>query len=200
MSEQPLTAGAPDNDHAFDARCAAWLEAMAGGDEKALEDFYDATLPRAFAVAVRILGDASTAEDVVADAYHDAWCRADGYEPQKGRPITWFLTICRNRSLDEYRRRAANLRKVEAAAAQHMEEHTCGPDTLLESVEQDHAVHALLLSIAGEDRQLLALAFFRGLSHQQISEVTQMPLGTVKSRIRRALATLERNAPGLLEV
>ncbi|MEO1574258.1 MAG: sigma-70 family RNA polymerase sigma factor, partial [Pseudomonadota bacterium] len=108
--------------------------------------------------------------------------------------------ICRNRSLDEYRRRAANARKVEAAAAQPGKDHNCGPEVLLESLERGHAVHALLLSLSAEDRQLVALAFFRGMSHPQIAEVTDMPLGTVKSRIRRALATLERNAPATLEV
>ena len=168
---------------------------MAEGDEQALSDLYDATLGRVYGVAVRIVGDAALAEDVVTDVFLDVWNKAAQYDRARGRPITWLLTICRNRALDEYRRESSAQRKVEAAAAGTLPETAEEPDMLLESVQAGHTVHTLLAAISTEDRQLIALAFFRGLSHQQIADVTDMPLGTVKSRIRRALNSLGEAAP-----
>ncbi|MEO1246400.1 MAG: sigma-70 family RNA polymerase sigma factor [Pseudomonadota bacterium] len=170
---------------------------MAKGHEQSLSDLYDATLTRVYGVAMRIVGDATLAEDVVTDVYLDIWNKAGLYDRKRGRPITWLLSICRNRALDEYRRESSVARKAEAAAAEAADT-VDEPDTLLESVEAGHVVHALLATISADDRQLLALAFFRGLSHQQIAELTQMPLGTVKSRIRRALHTLGDAAPAEL--
>jgi len=179
----------------LDVRLCAWIERMANGDEQALSDLYDATLGRVYGVAIRIVGDAALAEDVVTDVFLHVWDKAAQYDRARGRPITWLLTICRNRALDEYRRESSAQRKVEAAAAGTSPETAEEPDALLESVETGHTVHALLTAISTEDRQLIALAFFRGMSHQQIAELTDMPLGTVKSRIRRALNSLSEAAP-----
>ena len=179
----------------FDARCAQWIEQMAKGDEQALSDLYDATLNKVYGAAYRIVGDAMLAEDVVTGVFLDIWNNAGRYDRKRGRPVTWLLSICRNRALDEYRRESSAVRKIEAAAVSESPETADEPDALLESVEAGHAVHALLATISTEDRQLVALAFFRGLSHQQIADVTQMPLGTVKSRIRRALNTLGESMP-----
>ncbi len=190
MAPDPLTSENTSPNDDFDARCTEWISEMSGGNEQALGDLYDATLGKVFGVAVRIVGDSATAEDVVTDVYYEAWNSAASYDRQRGRPITWLLTICRNRALDEYRRAASSARKIEAATAASVPGNGAAPDDLLEMLEQGHEVHALLMTIPVEDRQLLALAFFRGLSHQQIAGVTGMPLGTVKSRIRRALNTL----------
>jgi len=194
-----VTDSPTDSTHApgeeLDIRLAAWIARMAEGDEQALSDLYDATLSRVYGVAVRIVGDAALAEDVVTDVFLDVWNKAAQFDRARGRPITWLLTICRNRALDEYRRESSAQRKVEAAAAGASPETAEGPDELLESVQAGHTVHALLAAISTEDRQLIALAFFRGLSHQQIADVTDMPLGTVKSRIRRALSSLGEAAP-----
>ena len=182
-----------DDNEALDARLVLWLEEMASGNETALSDLYDATLGKVYGVAIRIVGDSTLAEDVVTDVYHDAWCKAASYSRERGRPLAWLLTICRNRALDRYR-------TVEAAAAEPAPDAVDEPEVLLGSVEESHAVHALLATISTEDRQLIALAFFRGMTHQQIAETTAMPLGTVKSRIRRALNTLSEAVPTDLHV
>lgn len=171
---------------------------MGTRDESALSAFYDATLNRAFGVAVRILNDESLAEDVVADVYHDVWNKAADYDEKRGRPITWLLTICRNRALDEYRRRATRQKTAETVAREDQAE-THGPDDILAVVDENHALHDALSAIKFDQRQLLALAFFRGLSHQEIADYTRTPLGTVKSSIRRALKALGET-PGLQEM
>ena len=172
------------------ARLSAYVAAMAGGNEEAFGEFYDATLGRVYGVAIRIIGDAGLAEDIVADVYFDAWTRASTYSEDRGHPLAWLLTICRSRALDLYRREASAERKVQAAKDSAVIDVGEQPVDVLEAMEDRHAVREVLGQMAAEDRQLIALAFFRGLSHQQIADVTAMPLGTVKSRIRRALQTL----------
>lgn len=168
---------------------------MADGDEHALGELYDATLSKVYGVAMRVIGDPALAEDVVAEAYHDAWRNAGRFDSERGRPLTWLLSICRNRALDEYRRRSADSRKIESAAQQEIAETALTPDDLLMAVEEGHVVHGLLAAISSDDRQLVAMAFFKGLSHQQIADHVNMPLGTVKSRLRRAIQKLSAGLP-----
>ncbi|MEM7765728.1 MAG: sigma-70 family RNA polymerase sigma factor [Pseudomonadota bacterium] len=167
---------------------------MAAGNEQALSDLYDATLSKVFGVAVRILGDSVLAEDVVTEVYYQAWTHASDFRRERGTPLAWLLTMCRNRALDRYRHEASKQRTLEAASAEPTPDVVAEPDFLLESLEEGQAVHALLASIADDDRQLIALAFFRGFTHQQIAAITSMPIGTVKSRLRRALQTLGKAA------
>lgn len=198
MVPDALTRDTTNGGDELDARCSHWIKQMSLGDELALNAFYDATLHRVFAVAIRIVRDAALAEDVVTDVYHEAWKNAGRYIRERGRPITWLLTICRNRALDEYRRESSIVRKKEAAAAMEVPATVERPDMLLQAVEEGSAVRNMLEQISAEDRQLIALAYFKGLSHQQIAEYTDMPLGTVKSRIRRALTTLSAAIPAEL--
>ncbi len=199
MSSDPRPLSQVDDSDALNARLVTWLGAMAKGNEEALNEFYEATLPRVYGVAIRILSDAALAEDVVTDVFHDAWRNAASYEQSRGRPLGWLLTLCRNRALDRLRHETSVNRTAEAAASQPPSESEAKPDSLLESIEEGHAVHTLLASISSDDRQLIALAFFRGLTHEQIATATSMPLGTVKSRIRRVLKSLERSASADLQ-
>ena len=187
-----------NDDEVVNARLSQWLEAMSVGDEGALGDFYDATLAKVYGVAIRVLGDPALAEDVVTDVYHDAWMKAATFNAERGTALGWLLRICRNRALDRYRHETSVNRTAEAAAAQAVAEPVEKPDSLLESIEEGHAVHALLASISSDDRQLIALAFFRGYTHEQIANATSIPLGTVKSRIRRVLKSLQKSASDAL--
>lgn len=195
MDPGAVTGESDGSNDEFDARCHQWIRGMSTGDEQALTELFDATLDRVFGVAVRIVGSSMLAEDVVTDVYHEAWKKAARYERERGRPLTWLLTICRNRALDEIRHETSMARKAEAAAALEVPATAAGPDDLLEALEAGHVVHSLLSTISSDDRQLLALAYFRGLSHQQIADQTGVPLGTVKSRIRRVLGTLGEALP-----
>ncbi len=174
------------------------LSRMARGDATALAELYDATVSRVNGLALRILGDTASAEETVSDVYLQAWRTAGQYDPARGEVLTWLLVICRTRSLDALRAR----QRVAAYPPEMMESNlTSGADPLdlLATLQRDSRMHALLSSLPALQRQLIALAFFRGQSHQEIAESTRMPLGSVKSHIRRALAVL-RNKGGLEDV
>ena len=164
---------------------------MGNGDESALSSFYEATASRAYGVVLRIVNDEALSEDIVTDVYFEIWQKASAYDSGRGRPVTWLLTVCRNRALDEYRRRSSRRRTEQSAAALDVANDVVQPDSLLEATEQGHAVHEVLATMKPDQRQMIALAFFRGYTHQQIADYTRTPLGTVKSGIRRALQMLQ---------
>lgn len=174
----------------FDERCAAWLQSMDAGEEAALGELYEATIASVFGVAVRIVGDSTAAEDVVADVYHEAWQSAGRYDRSRGRPITWLMTICRNRALDMSRREYSSAQTHRQAASLVVQDEGERPDELLEAIEARHMIRSVIEQLGPEDRQLVAMAFFKGFTHQQIADCVELPLGTIKSRIRRALIKL----------
>lgn len=169
----------------------AMITSIAHKNEAALGTFYDTTISRVYAVALRITRRAEAAEEVASDVYLQVWQQAGRFDTSRGRVLAWLLTICRSRALDYLRRRD----KAEA----HPEPETLRPDLqidendpqdLLLTMESSNTVYAALESLAPNQRQLIALAFFKGLSHHEISDYTGMPLGTVKSHLRKALSVL----------
>lgn len=162
---------------------------IAAAEQGALAEFYDLTVGRVYALAWRITAQRSTAEEVVSDVYLQIWRQAGRYDPARGRVLVWLLTICRSRSLDALRRLAPNSESADA-----LPEIAGGEEPLdiLLGSERRHAVYAALTKLSAEQRQLLALAFYRGLTHSQLAEHTKMPLGTVKSLLRRAMQILKQ--------
>lgn len=186
-------APSPDPDAARDARLTALIARMAAGvgadAEAALGEFYDATLGKVYGLALRITGRAEAAEEVAAEVYHQAWRQADRYDPLRGRPLAWLLTLTHSRGLDELRRRdAAQSHPQPEVLAEPIGDGD--PLDLLLSVERDARLHAALARLTAIQRQLLALAFFRDLTHQEIAAHAALPLGTVKTHIRKALQAL----------
>lgn len=174
-----------------DAALAALIGRMATGDEGALGEFHDATLGKVYGLALRITGRADAAEDVAAEVYHQAWRQAGRYDAGRGRPLTWLLTLTHSRALDSLRRRdAADSHPEPDSLAEPQAAPRVDPLDLLLGVERDGALHAALARLAPIQRQLLALAFYRDLSHQEIAEHTRLPLGTVKTHVRKGLAAL----------
>lgn len=194
MTPPVSSPGISEKDQEFDARCVAWIEQMAAGDELALEEFYEATLNRAYAVAIRIVRDEAIAEDVVTDVYYQAWTQASRYDVDRGRPITWLLTMCRSRALDRVRKKDSAEQLV--GRGSETPDESSQPEELLESLEVNSQIHTLMATLSQAQRDTVALAFFRDLSHQQIANYLDLPLGTVKSHIRRALQELR---PALAE-
>lgn len=182
----------------------AELEALVGRmalrDEAALARFYDATSRRAYGLALRITRRAEAAEEVLEDAYLQVWREAARFDPRRGRPLTWLLTICRSRALDALRRQdPAELHPDPDELRREIRANGADPLDLLLALEAGSAVRAALLRLEPATRQLVALAFFRGLTHQEIAEACRMPLGTVKATLSRAYRKmrphLEPNAP-----
>ena len=140
------------------------------------------------ALAMRILGNEGDAEEAVSDAYLQIWRGAGGYDSARGPVAVWVLMICRSRALDKLRARDAAVRFQDAGL--EAEEVAGDPQDVLAATRRGTRVHAALASLPPPTRQVLALAFFKGYSHQEISTATGLPLGTVKSQIRRGLAAL----------
>lgn len=163
------------------------LRMMAEGREAALERFYDRTSRRAYALALRIVRNAQTAEEVVEDAYFQVWREAGRYDLSRGAPMAWLFNICRSRALDALRRAdKAELYEDPMELYAQVGSDENDPSGLLETMERSSSVHAALCKLSPQARQLVSLAFFRGLSHSEIAAACEMPLGTVKTTINRA--------------
>ena len=164
---------------------------MVTRDRLALDAIYNRYATLVFSLSVRILSEGMAAEEVTQDAFLSLWRRADHYSVERGRLLSWLLTIARSRALDSLRR--------EDEADAHPEPETLAgaevaqegdPQDLLAASQRNRALHAALETLDALPRQLLALAFFRGLTHEEIAAQTALPLGTVKSRVRLALNRL----------
>jgi RNA polymerase sigma factor (sigma-70 family) len=167
------------------------LAGVVAGEQRALERFYRLTIAKVFGMALRISRCRATAEEIAEDVYVQVWHSASTYDPQRCTPLGWALMICRSRALDSLRRADQAIldpdptERLDAVAQQ-----VPGLQDLLQASQEHAALHAALSRLQPVQRQILSLAFFRGLTHAEIAAATQLPLGTIKSNIRRALATL----------
>ncbi len=171
-------------------RLAVLVEGMRNGNERALEELYDATVGKLYALAAAILRRTEDAEEVVCATYAYAWDNAARYDSQRASVLGWLMMMCRSRALDLLRQRRNERLEVDASALDHLQDDTGRPEDLLSLVQQHSRVHAALSALTPERRHLVSLAFLQDLSHQEIATVTGMPLGTVKSHVRRALSQL----------
>jgi RNA polymerase sigma factor (sigma-70 family) len=170
-----------------------WIEAIEDQDERALAALYDATFSRVFGLVKRIVRNAALAEEVVEDAYFQVWRQAVRFDPARGKALTWLLAMARARAIDALRREA---RFQHACLGDELDPEVASElpaaDELLDLARHQSDLHQALMLLGVQPRQLVSLAFFRGLSHEEIAQQTQLPLGTVKSQIRRALAALRQ--------
>ncbi len=159
-------------------------------NEQALSQFYDLTIARVYGLALRITGKVEQAEEVVSDVYLQVWEQADRYQEEKASILAWLLTICRSRAIDRLRKQKqfdVECSDTEFPGAVALVD---GPEYLLANTQSHSLIHKSLHKLSSVQRQLLSLAFFRGLTYQEIADFIEMPLGTVKSHIRRSLIEL----------
>lgn len=169
------------------------LRRIASQDEAALGELYEATVARLFSLARAILRNAADAEEVIVDTFTQIWQTASRFDSTRGSVMGWAMTICRSRALDLLRYHRTRLRSSlsETEPDGSEAEEASSPEDLLELFERSSEVHRALATLEPLRRNLVALAFFRGLTHQEIAAITRLPVGTVKSHIRRALAALQ---------
>jgi RNA polymerase sigma-70 factor (ECF subfamily) len=164
-------------------------------DEAALADLYEQLSGRVYAVALRITRQVACAEEVLQDTFWQVWRQAPRFDPQRGSALAWVLMMARSRALDALRAKARD--PVQTHPQPVDDEHLFSDDAaddpldLLQAVRRDSALHAQLARLDPLRRQLIALAFFRGMTHDEIADHTGLPLGTVKSHFRRTLAALQ---------
>jgi len=168
----------------------ACLRDVADGDRDALGDFYDATNRLVFGMALRILRDRDLAEDVVADVYGQVWRTAGSYDRRRGAPAAWLLTMARSRAIDVRRSRGREPASDALETIEDLETEAPGPEDLSALSERRQYVIRALTALTREQREVIDLAFYGGLSHSEIAARLGQPLGTVKTRIRMAMLRL----------
>lgn len=181
---------------------ALLLQRMAAGDEQALGTFYDRWQPLVHGVVLRILRQPDDVEDVVEEAFWQAWRQAARYETGRGSVQTWLLTIARSRALD--RARAVTRLREDPIVGESGElvVHLAAdgdPSMNAEATERRSIVLAALADLPTEQREALELGYFGGLSQTEIAERTGQPLGTVKTRMRLAMQKLKSRLQVLRE-
>jgi RNA polymerase sigma-70 factor (ECF subfamily) len=166
------------------------LEGIARRDEASLAALYDRYRVLAFSLALRVVNDRGRAEDVVQDAFLSVWRRATSYAEGRGSVKTWLTTIVRNRAIDLVRARRESDSDDEAVLLSIRDPRPSVVEQVTASLDRD-TIRAAIAALPAEQRQALAMAYFEGRSHSEIAEVTGLPLGTVKSRIRLGMSRLK---------
>jgi len=162
------------------------LSMMAAGDSSACGVFFDRYSSRVLGLLVKIVRRLEDAEDLLQATFCEAWTRAPSFDPSRSRCDSWLFLIARSRALDHLRKRrpAADLTPVPELATDH--DLTGG----LERVEASDRLHVALERLPEEQRRAIELAFFAGLTHEQIANKLEAPLGTIKTRIRLGMNRL----------
>jgi RNA polymerase sigma-70 factor (ECF subfamily) len=164
---------------------------MGAGDAEALSDLYDRYAGMLKALAVRVLNNVGDAEEVVQEAFLQAWRQAGRYDPGRSSVSTWLVLITRSRAIDRLRSRKVSAKTITAAKHEESRAHTSpqGARDVLMS-ERRERLDTEMRALPDEQREVLELAFYRGLTQREISESTGIPLGTVKTRTLLAMKKL----------
>jgi RNA polymerase sigma-70 factor, ECF subfamily len=167
------------------------VERVATGDQSALAELYDATNRLIYSLVLRVLGDMSSAEEVLIDVYTQVWRQAASYEANRGAPLAWMATIARSRAIDRLRSGwQDNHRKESLDVLGDAPAKTVSPEESAAASERQKLVRNALNLLTPEQRQVIELAYYSGLSHSEIAEKLNQPLGTVKTRTRLGMMKL----------
>ena len=166
------------------------LEKTATGSRSALETVFEMTSAKLLGIILPIVRDREVAEDVLQDVYLRVWRRAGRYDPDKGSAIAWLATIARNAAIDEVRRLGKRPEEGDDSLELIADDGQSADEMLCEQEDHD-AVRRCLDALEGDQRKSIRLAFFGGLTHSELAERVGVPLGTMKSWIRRGLASLK---------
>lgn len=172
------------------ARLSGALAAIALGDRRAFHDVYQRTSAKLFGICVRILGDGQDAEDALQEAYVNVWRRAERFDASRASPITWLAAIARNTAIDRLRARGTRV-SAPIEDAIDLPDERPRADALLEDAGEAVKLHGCLRELPDRDGVLVRTAFMEGASYPELAERAGEPLGTIKSRIRRALIKLK---------
>ena len=168
---------------------ASLVRRIADGDESALATLYDRWSQVVYSLVAHLLKDADGAEDVVEETFWQVWQRASSYDASRGTVRTWILTIGRSRALDRLRSRRRNREDFSTDLSLIRDPHS-DPAQQVEGAERSHLVYAALGGLPEDQRIALELAYFRGLTQSEISELLSEPLGTIKTRMRLGMQKL----------
>lgn len=171
------------------------LAKIAAGDKAAFAEFYDRHSSRIYGLAMKLLRQSRDADDVMQDIFWQVWTRADQFDARRGSPLAWLILLARSRCLDALRKQS---RRRSALLNEELDEPASGTDFIEAVVDSELAENAqqAMALLPEEQRVALQLAFFGGLSHQEIAEKLNAALGTVKTRIRLGMQKLRETLVG----
>ena len=167
------------------------VKRVAQGDEHAFLIVYDCYVGRVHALTLRILGDSMLAEEATQDTFLKLWSRAHLYLAERGSLLLWLLTIARRTALDRLRLEGRRPTLSDWEDPEDAWQTIPDGDSLSEE-HRWHSMHFALQALSPEQRQLIELAYYQGLSQSEIAEVLSWPLGTVKTRLRAAMELLRQ--------
>ena len=169
----------------------AALARIPAGDRGALQTVYRLTSAKLFGVCLRILGEHSEAEDVLQEVYVTVWRKAVDFDASRASPMTWLIAIARNRAIDRLRATKQSRRMDPIEAADGIADSAPVADRALESAQDHTRLHSCLGSLEAREQAALRGAFFDGNTYEDLAARMSVPLGTMKSWIRRAMIKLK---------
>jgi RNA polymerase sigma-70 factor, ECF subfamily len=177
-------------DRSHEQQLIALMGRIVAGDRKAFAAFYDATSALVYGVALRVLHDQTIAEEVAIEVYLQVYQQAACFDCRRSNPSAWLLTLTRSRAIDRRRQDAVRLQRE--ASPEVIEQVACplDPEAYSTALERHRAVQSALASLSPQQRQVITMAYFEGLSHSAIAATLGQPLGTVKTRVRTGLRCL----------
>lgn len=177
---------------------AALVEALIATGEQdrlAFQQVYRLTSAKLFGICVRICGERQAAEDVLHEVYLTVWKRAGAYEPGRSSPITWLATIARNRAIDWRRAAVKSSSRPLSEATDVADDTPLAVDGIIQQ-QQDRSLHLCLDNLDVNQREAIRSAFYGGLTYAELAERKAVPLGTMKSWVRRGLLRLKECLDG----
>jgi RNA polymerase sigma-70 factor (ECF subfamily) len=183
---------------ARDAHWRVYLARIADGEQPALGMLYDESSSLVYSMVLRVLGNVADAEEVTMDVYTQVWKAAAVYDTERGSVTAWLVTLARSRAIDRVRSRSSRARK-EASLPETYDAPSLGnsPEQETEETQRRTRVMTALATLPAEQRQVVELAFYSGLTHSELAEHLGQPLGTVKTRIRAGMSRLRDLLAGI---
>jgi RNA polymerase sigma-70 factor (ECF subfamily) len=179
---------------------AALIKRVADGDSSALTTLYDSTSRLVFGLILRVVTDRSSAEEVLLDVYTQVWRQASTYDAKRGAPLAWLMMIARTRGIDRLRSgKHEHQHKESLDSIGEVTASTASPEADTVMAERRQLVRSALETLSAEQREVIELAYYSGLSHSEIALRLGQPLGTVKTRTRLGMMKLRDMLRPLLE-
>jgi RNA polymerase sigma-70 factor, ECF subfamily len=176
---------------ARDRELIGLVEQIAQGEQAALGTLYDTTNRLVYGLILRVLGEASAAEEVLLDVYTQVWRQAASYDTQRGSPLAWVTTIARSRAIDRLRSGWQTQQRQESLdVVTDRETVAASPEEMTALSERQRFVRQAMAKLSPEQREVIELAYYSGLSHSEIAAKLSQPLGTVKTRTRLGMMKL----------
>jgi RNA polymerase sigma-70 factor (ECF subfamily) len=166
-----------------------FIDGVINREQSALSSLYDATMHKIYGLALKVTRRHDLAEEAVEDTYWQVWQEAHKFDTSRGVVIAWMMVICRSRALDLLRQQPNHI-TFDEGCNEYVEESTPSPVDQMIALESGTALHEAINQLSKVQQQMIALAFFKDMSHQEIASHMHMALGTVKSHIKRAQVVL----------